>query len=124
MQTLGGTWMAGAAAILALLADTAAARADLDDLEVTMAVVDDLDGLDAELEAIAERRGGFGAASDSLTGSVAADAVAPDARRDEGHDAFMNDGLGEMNDADFEAQDDFEEGEDVDEDRFDALPGN
>ena len=118
MQTLGGTWIAGAAAILALLADTAAARADLDDLEVTMAVVDDLDGLDTELEAIAKRRGDFGAAGDGLTG------IAPDARRDEGHDAFMNDGLGEMNDADFEAQDDFEEGEDVDEDRFDAVPGN
>lgn len=118
MQTLGSAWIAGA--ILALFADTAAARADLDDLEVTMAVVDDLDGLDSELEAVAERRGDFEASGDKLT----AGALAPDARRDEGHDAFLNDGLGEMNDADFEAQDDFEEGEDVDEDRFDALPGN
>lgn len=118
MQTLGSAWIAGA--ILALLADTAAARADLDDLEVTMAVVDDPDGLDSELEAVAERRGDFEAGGDNPT----AGAIAPDARRDEGHDAFMNDGLGEMNDADFEAQDDFEEGEDVDEDRFDALPGN
>ena len=119
MQTLGSAWIAGA--ILALLADTAAARADLDDLEVTMAVVDDLDGLDSELEAVAERRGDFEASGDNRTD--AAGAIAPDARRDEDHDAFMNDGLGEMNDADFEAQDDFAEGEDVDEDRFDALPG-
>ena len=118
MQTLGSAWIAGA--ILALLADTAAAQADLDDLEVTMAVVDDLDGLDSELEAVAARRGDFEASGDNLTAA----AIAPDARRDEGHDAFLNDGLGEMNDADFEAQDDFEEGEDVDEDRFDALPGN
>ncbi len=130
MQALAGTRIA--AAVLALFTGTtvALAQEDLDDLEVTMEVVDNV----VELESAIGRlrgpgeRGDFSAdaegAADAVLEVPAAVEAAAAARGldNEGRDAFADDGLGELSDAAFEAQDDFEEGEDVDEDQFDELP--
>ena len=130
MQALAGTRIAAAVLTLFAGANLALAQEDLDDLEVTMEVVDNV----VELEPAIGRlrgpgeRGDFSADVDDAADAalevpaVAEVPAAPRGRGDEGRDAFANDGLGELNDADFEAQDDFEEGEDVDEDQFDELP--
>ena len=119
-------------AVLTLFAGaaTALAQEDLDDLEVTMEVVDSVAELEAAIGGLRGpgERGDFSveAEADSDTAgtipAVADSAAAAMNRDEERRDAFANDGLGELNDADFEAQDDFDEGEDVDEDQFDELP--
>ena len=130
MQALAGARIAAAVVTLFAGATAALAQEDLDDLEVTMEVVDDVVELEASIRGLRGpgERGDFSADVEDAAepaGDVTAvtdAAAAPRDRDDEGRDAFANDGLGEMTDADFEAQDDFEEGEDVDEDEFDELP--
>lgn len=130
MQALAGARIAAAVVTLFAGATAALAQEDLDDLEVTMEVVDDVIELEASIGELRDpgERGDFSAdvedAADPAGSApeIAEAAAAPRSRADEGRDPFANDGLGEMNDADFEAQDDFEEGEDVDEDEFDELP--
>lgn len=130
MQALAGARIAAAVLTTFAGATAALAQEDLDDLEVTMEVVDDVVELEASIRGLRGpgERGDFSADVEDAAepaGDVTAvtdAAAAPRGRDDEGRDAFANDGLGEMTDADFEAQDDFEEGEDVDEDEFDELP--
>lgn len=130
MHAFRGAQAAAAMLTLSAGATVALAQGDLDDLEVTMEVVDDVVELEAAMSGLRRpgERGDFSADIDDAEDPEAelrrleAEPLAPSERGDEGRDAFADDGLGEMNDADFEAQDDFEEGEDVDLDQFDELP--
>ena len=105
MQALAGARIAAAVLTLFAGATAALAQEDLDDLEVTMEVVDDVVELEASIRGLRGpgERGDFSADVE--------DAAEP-----------AGDVTAVMIDADFEAQDDFEEGEDVDEDEFDELP--
>jgi hypothetical protein len=113
---------------LALLPAMAGAQ-DLDDLEVTMEVVDDLAGIG---DVVAEMPGPEMADGDALTedgsdesgdaesnGESGQELTAEDERFDKQDDRFViDDDFSEDNDG-FAEEGDFEEGEDIDDDRYD-----
>jgi len=109
------------------LAATASGN-ELEDLEVTMEVVDgpaELGEILAELRAPRANR----VVETSTEGAEAAERGSSDAREERadpfGEDRFRefdDDFLNESTEADFEHEDSFEEGEIVDEDIFDELP--
>ncbi len=102
--------------------------AELEDLEVTMEVVDgpaELGEILAELRAPRAER----VVETSAEGTEAAERGSADVREERrdpfGEDRFRefdDDFLNESTEADFEHEDSFEEGEIVDEDIFDELP--
>ncbi len=132
MQALSNAGIAAGTvtAVLTLFAGMALAQEELDDLEVTLDVVDGVVELDANIRGLRGpgERGDFSVETPAGDGTAegappnADPPTLPNVRADGVRDAFAGDGLGEMADAEFEALDDFEEGEDVDEDQFDELP--
>ncbi|MEO1247778.1 MAG: hypothetical protein AAFX56_19030 [Pseudomonadota bacterium] len=135
MNTRAFTDVAAAVAIAAALAAPAAVLADSDveDLEVTMEVVDSARQLDEIIAELRPPRAERDSAAGELEAARAATAAAeaprtaqddskPAFRSEPQRDNFDNDYLVEETEDDFEAEDDFEEGEIVDEDIFDELP--
>ena len=120
-----------ALAVAGLSLAVAASGSELEDLEVTMEVVDgpaELDEILSELRApraerIAElRETGVEGSGAAEQGSADARAEQTDPFGEERLRQFDDDFLNESSEADFEYEDSFEEGEIVDEDVFDELP--
>ena len=103
---------------------------ELEDLEVTMEVVDgpaELGEILAELRAPRLERAVETSAEDAGSaerGSVDAGEERADPLGEERSNDFDDDFLNESTEADFEHEDRFEEGEIVDEDLFDELPAD